>query len=171
MLKCGKCRLVYYCLIDCQKAAWSKHKALCIAFVPKRNMENVMGLSVGSFAEDEACSWIKSTVLQWRDDHAGVLELVRYLGCLPLAIGLAQAHAGVHGTASPGESLAALKRVAPPPHEQLEVGAKVELHSLNATEHNGKRGQLLEHDAGAQRWAVELRQGGSIRVRAPKCTE
>jgi len=40
--------------------------------------------------------------------------------------------------------------------EQLEVGAKVELHSLNATEHNGKRGELLEYDAEAQRWAVEL---------------
>jgi len=45
-----------------------------------------------------------------------VRELVRYVGCLPLAIGLASAHA--HGTASPAEFLAALKRVAPPPHEQ-----------------------------------------------------
>jgi hypothetical protein len=163
MLKCGKCRLVYYCSIDCQKAARSKHKVVC---VPKRNMDDVMGLSVGSFAEDEACSWVKSTVRQWRDDHA-VLELVRYLGCLPLAIGLASAHAGVHGTASPGEFLAALKRVAPPPPPQLEVGAKVELHSLNATEHNGKQGELLEYDAEAQRWAVELSEGSSIRVRAP----
>jgi hypothetical protein len=80
MLKCGKCRLVYYCSIDCQKAAWSKHKALCIAFVPKRNMEDVMGLSVGSFAEDEACSWIKSTVQQWLDDDVGVLELAHQRG-------------------------------------------------------------------------------------------
>jgi tetratricopeptide (TPR) repeat protein len=164
MLKCGACRLVYYCSIDCQKAARSKHKVVC---VPKRNMEDVMGLSVGSFAEDEACSWIKSTVRQWRNDHAGVLALVRYLGCLPLALGLASAHAGVHGTASPAEFLAALKRVAPPPQEQLEVGAKVELHSLNATELNGKHGELLEYDAEAQRWAVELSEGGSIRVRAP----
>ena len=164
MLKCGACRQVYYCSVDCQKAARSKHKVVCL---PKRNMDDVMGLSVGSFAEDEACSWVKSTVRQWRDDHAGVLELVRYLGCLPLAIGLASAHAGVHGTARPGEFLAALKRVAPPPPPQLEVGAKVELHSLNATEHNGKHGELLEYDAEAQRWAVELSEGGSIRVRAP----
>jgi hypothetical protein len=78
-------------------------------------------------------------VRQWRDDHAGVLELLRYVGCLSPALGLASAHALVHGTASPAEFLAALKRVAPPPQlEQLEVGAKVELHSLNATEHNGK---------------------------------
>jgi hypothetical protein len=95
------------------------------------------------------------------------MELVRDLGCLPLAIGLASAHAGVHGTARPGEFLAALKRVAPPQSPQLEVGAKVELHSLNATEHNGKHGELLEFDAEAHRWAVELSEGGSIRVRAP----
>jgi hypothetical protein len=34
-------------------------------------MDDVMGLSVGSFAEDEACSWVKSTVRQWRDDDGG----------------------------------------------------------------------------------------------------
>ena len=85
MLKCGRCRLVYYCSIDCQKAARSQHKVVCVL---TRNMEDVMGLSVGSFAEDEACSWVKSTVRQWRDD-AGVLELVRYVGCLPLALWLA----------------------------------------------------------------------------------
>ena len=102
MLKCGKCRLVYYCLMDCQKAVWSKHKVVC---VPKHNMEDVMGLSVGSFAEDEACSWVEGTVRQWRDDHAGGLELVRYVGCLPLALGLAPAHALVHGTASPAHAL------------------------------------------------------------------
>jgi hypothetical protein len=103
-----------------------------------------------------------------RDDDAGVLELVRYVGCLLLALGLASAHARVHGTASPAEFLAALKRAVPPP--QLEVGIKVELHSLNATEHNGKHGELLEYDAEAQRWAVELSEGGSIRVRAPNLT-
>ncbi len=73
MLKCGKCGWS-----TTAQAAWS---------MPKRNMDDVMGLSVGSFAEDEACSWIKSTVRQWRDDDAGALEC--YLGCLPLAIGLA----------------------------------------------------------------------------------
>jgi hypothetical protein len=98
-------QLIYYC-IDCQsKAAWSQHKVAC---VPKSNMEDVMGLSVGSFAEDEACSWTKSMVQQWRSDDAGVLELVCYLGCLPLALGLASAHARVHGAASPAEFMAAL---------------------------------------------------------------
>jgi hypothetical protein len=167
MLKCGKCQLVCYCSIDCEEAAWSKHKTLCIAFVPKRNMEDVMGLSVGSFAEDEACSWVKSTVRQWHDDDDGMLELVRYVGCLPLALGLASAHARVHGTASPAEFLVALKRAVPPPHEQLEVGAKLEMHSLKATELKGREGELLEYDAEAQRCAVELSEGGSIRVRAP----
>jgi hypothetical protein len=100
-------------------------------------------------------------------DHAGVLELVRYLGCLPLTIGLVSAHARVHGTATPDEFLAALKRAVPPPHAQLEVGAKVELHSLNATEHNGKHGELLEYDAEAQCWAVELSGKGRKLVSAP----
>ena len=97
-------------------------------------------------------------------ENAGVLELVRYVGCLPLALGLASAHARVHGTASPAEFLAALKRVAPPPQEQLEVGAKVELHSLNAIEHNEKHGKLLEYNAETQCWVVELSEGCSIRV-------
>jgi hypothetical protein len=52
------------------------------------------------------------------------------------------------------------------PHEQLKVGAKVELHSLNATKHNEKQGKLFEYDSAAQRWAVELSKGRSIRVRA-----
>jgi hypothetical protein len=46
MLKCGKCTLVRYCSIDCQKAAQGQHKVVC---VPKCNMDDVMGLSVGSF--------------------------------------------------------------------------------------------------------------------------
>jgi hypothetical protein len=61
MLNCGACRLVYYCSIDWQKAARNKHKAVC---VPKRSMEDVMGLVVGNFAVDEACSWVKFTVRQ-----------------------------------------------------------------------------------------------------------
>ena len=93
-------------------------------------------------------------MLQWSDDHtvhARVLELVRYLGCLPLAIGLASSHARVHGTSSPAKFLAEIKRLAQSSHEQLEVGAKVELHpyfelhSQNATEHNRKQGELLEY--------------------------
>ena len=42
MPKCGNCRLVYYCSDDCQKAAWTQHKVVC---VPKRNMDDVMGLT------------------------------------------------------------------------------------------------------------------------------
>jgi len=30
MLKCGKCKLVYYCSIDCQRATWSQHKVACV---------------------------------------------------------------------------------------------------------------------------------------------
>ena len=60
------------------------------------------------------------------------------------------AYARVHGTASPAEFQAALKRAVPPPHAQLEVGAKVQLHPLHATEHNGKHGELLEYDPGGE---------------------
>jgi hypothetical protein len=48
-----------------------------------------------------------------------------------------------------------LKQHAP---AQLEVRAKIELHSWNATEHSDD-GELLKYDAEAQRWAVELIEG------------
>ena len=57
MLKCGKCRLVYYCSIDCQKTARSQHKVVC---VPMRNMQEVMGLSVGSLVEDESAAGFRA---------------------------------------------------------------------------------------------------------------
>jgi hypothetical protein len=42
MLKCGKCRLVYYCSSSSlsKGTAWSQHKVAC---VPKCNMYDVMG--------------------------------------------------------------------------------------------------------------------------------
>ena len=110
MQKCGKCRLVYYCSVDCQTAAWGEHKGVC---APRRSVADVTGLSVESFGDEEACSWIQSTVRQWRGDDAGVLELVQYLGCLPLAVGVASAFASTHKTATAGEYLAELKRAAP----------------------------------------------------------
>jgi hypothetical protein len=48
MMKCGRCRLVYYCSVDCQTAAWGEHKGAC---APRRSMADVTGLSVGSFGE------------------------------------------------------------------------------------------------------------------------
>ena len=76
MLKCGKCKLVYYCSIDCQRASWSQHKVAC---VPKCNMDDVMGLSVGSFCRGRGVRWIKSTVRQC-DDAAGDGALRRLPG-------------------------------------------------------------------------------------------
>jgi hypothetical protein len=46
----------------------------------------------------------------------------------------------------------------------LEFGAKVTLHSLTATEHNGKHGQLLEFDSAAGRWGVQV-EGKKMAVR------
>jgi len=37
----------------------------------------------GGFAEDEACSWVKSTVQQWCDDDAGAQEPASDAGALP----------------------------------------------------------------------------------------
>ena len=51
MQKCGRCRLVYYCSVDCQTAAWGEHKGVC---APRRSVADVTGLSVGSFGEEEA---------------------------------------------------------------------------------------------------------------------
>jgi len=165
MQKCGRCRMVYYCSVDCQTAAWGEHKGVC---APRRSVVDVTGLSVGSFGEEEACSWIQSTVRQWRGDDAGVLELVRHAGCLPLAVGLVSAFANTHKTATAGELLAELKRAAPTAAaegEGLRKGARVELHSLNTAELNGKQGELLEYDAVAGRWGVKLSPEERLKVR------
>ena len=87
-----------------------------------------MGLSVGSFAEGEACSLIKSKVRQWQ---AGAL---RRLSASRHWAGVSACSRPWHGNA--GQVFAMLKRAALLPNEQLEVGAKIELRSLHATEHN-----------------------------------
>ena len=128
MQKCGRCRLAYYCSVDCQTAAWGKHKGAC---APRRSVADVVGLSVEGFGEEEACAWLQSTVRQWRGDETGVLELVQHIGCLPLAVGQVSAFASTHKTATAGEYLAALKRAAPTAaveEEGLRKGARVELH-------------------------------------------
>ena len=166
MQKCGRCRLVYYCSVECQTAAWGEHKGAC---VPRRSVADVTGLSVGSFGEDEACSWMKREVRQWRGDDAGVLALVQYLGCLPLAVGQVSAFASTHKTSTAGELLDELKRAEPMAsveEEGLWRRGRVELRSLKqAAEHNGKQGEVLEYSAEAGRWVVELRGGEKLRVR------
>ena len=165
MQKCGRCRLVYYCSIDCQTGAWGKHKGVC---TPRRSVADVTGLSVESFGEEEARSWLQSTVRQWRGDDAGVLELVRHLGCLPLAVGQVSAFASRHKTATAGEYLVELKRAAATAaveEEGLMTGARVELHSLEKAEHNGKQGELVEYDAVAGRWGVKVSPEEGLRVR------
>ena len=89
-------------------------------------------------------------------------------GCLPLAVGQVSAFASTHKTATAGEYLAELKRAAPTAavdEEGLRKGERVELHSLNKAEHNGKQGELLEFDAEAGRWGVKLSNGGGLSVR------
>jgi len=50
----------------------------------RRSVADIVGLHVGSFAEEEACRWMKSRVLQWKGDAEGILALVRHLECFPL---------------------------------------------------------------------------------------
>jgi len=109
--KCGKCKVVYYCCRLCQQNAWKTHKPLCRQMVAdRRSVADIVGLNVGSFAEEEACSWMKSKVLQWEGDAEGILALVRHLECFPLAVALAAAHACSDKTATPAMYLDALRR-------------------------------------------------------------
>jgi len=109
--KCGNCKEVYYCCRTCQQKAWKAHKPLCRQMVAdRRSVADIVGLHVGSFAEEEACSWIKSTVLQWGGDAQGILALVRHLECFPLAVALAAACACSDETATPAMYLDALRR-------------------------------------------------------------
>jgi len=110
-LKCGNCKNVYYCSRACQQQAWKKHKPLCLQSVADgRSVAEIVGLHVGNFAEEEACSWIKGKVSRWAGDAEGILELVIHLECFPLAIALAAEHAHVNKTPTPANYLDALKR-------------------------------------------------------------
>jgi len=109
--KCGKCKVVYYCCRLCQQTAWKTHKALCRQMVAdRRSVAEIVGLCVGSLAEEEACSWMKSKVLQWEGDAEGVVAVVRHLKCFPLAVALAAARACTDKTVTPAMYLDALRR-------------------------------------------------------------
>jgi len=109
--KCGNCREVYYCCRKCQQKAWKVHKLMCRQIVAdRRSVADIVGLHVGNFAKEEACSWMKKKVLQWKGDAEGILLLVRYLKCFPLAVALAAARACSDNTATPAMYLDALRR-------------------------------------------------------------
>jgi len=109
--KCGKCKVVYYCCRTCQQNAWKTHKHVCRQMAAdRRSVADIVGLHVGNFAEEEACSWIKGKVLQWGGDAEGILALVRHLECFPLAVALAAACACSDETATPAMYLDALRR-------------------------------------------------------------
>jgi len=74
------------------------------------SVTDIVRLHVGSFAEEEACSWIKSKVLQWEGDAEGILALVRHLKCFPLAVALTTARACNDKTVTPAMYLDALRR-------------------------------------------------------------
>jgi len=108
--KCGDCKEVYYCCRACQQKAWKAHKPLCLRRVAdRRSVADIVGLQLGSFAEEEACSWVKVKVPQWAGDDEGILELVRHLKCYPLTVALAAEHARCDKTATPGKYLEMLK--------------------------------------------------------------
>jgi len=61
----------------CQQKACKAHKPLCRQIVADRqSVAEIIGLYLGSFAEEEACTWMKSKVLQWEGNAEGILALV-----------------------------------------------------------------------------------------------
>ncbi|KAJ1487835.1 hypothetical protein T484DRAFT_2180788 [Baffinella frigidus] len=64
-------------------------------------------LALQGMTEEEACAWVVSRRGKWAGDAAGVLELVRKLERLPLAIEQAAAFAEEYFMESPAEYLAA----------------------------------------------------------------
>ncbi|KAJ1466512.1 hypothetical protein T484DRAFT_1861464 [Baffinella frigidus] len=63
-------------------------------------------LALEGMAEAEACAWVLRQVEAWAGEQAGVLELVRKLGCLPLAIEQAAAFAREYSIETPALYLA-----------------------------------------------------------------
>jgi len=67
----------------------------------RRSVADIVGLHVGCFAEEEACSWMKSKVLQREGDAEGILALVRHLECFALAVALVAMCACTDETSTP----------------------------------------------------------------------
>ncbi|KAJ1488191.1 hypothetical protein T484DRAFT_1783923 [Baffinella frigidus] len=63
-------------------------------------------LALEGMSEGEACAWVRRRVEAWAGDEAGVLELVRKLGCFPLAIEQAAAFAREYSIETPALYLA-----------------------------------------------------------------
>jgi len=75
----------------------------------RQSVTEIVRLYVGSFAEEEACSWIKSKVLQWEGNAKGILALVQHLECFPLAVALAAERACSNKTVTPAMYLDAFR--------------------------------------------------------------
>jgi len=109
--KCGNCKELNYCCRRCQQKNWKAHKLLCLRIMSdRRTVADIARLQVGSFAKEEACSWMKSKVLQWEYNAEGILELVRHLQCFPLAVLMAAERAWIDKTVTPGTYLNNLRR-------------------------------------------------------------
>jgi len=76
----------------------------------RRTVADIARLQVGSFAKEEACSWMKSKVLQWECNAKGILELVWHLECFPLAVALTAERAWRDKTVTPATYLNDLRR-------------------------------------------------------------
>ena len=123
--KCGNCKVVYYCCRLCQQKvpskAWKTHKPLCRQTVAdRRSVTDIVGLHVGIFAEEEACSWIKRS-RGWVGSRARccsgrAMLRVFWRSCgtwsagTPLAVALAAACACTDKTATPAMYLDAIRR-------------------------------------------------------------
>jgi len=76
------------------------------AWAEEERVADWMQVSLEGMTEEEACTWVRRRVEAWATDEAGVLELVRKLGCLPLAVEQAAAFAKEYSIETPALYLA-----------------------------------------------------------------
>ena len=72
--QCGRCRLAYYCDVECQRAAFvPRHRAVCDASVRSPSLETVLRMASGTGREGSVLGFL------WQDEALGLRAASR--GC------------------------------------------------------------------------------------------
>ena len=65
--QCGRCRLAYYCDVECQRAAFApRHRAVCDASVRSPSLETVLRMASGTGREGSVLGFL------WQDEALGL---------------------------------------------------------------------------------------------------